>query len=706
MKELTSAIAKGGQPGDTAPDRPGYEITEVLADGLYRWSPATISTSPLKVPASLSVGHMFLVGHTSAIHNGLKIVDGSAISNAKTDYPAFWEYALAAGPDYSKVWGIASVDETAETITLNDYVTAGLFHRYGAIAGQEQEQATAKNGLSLSTNGSHTHGIPTQHDESSSGDITTGGGGWSGRFYTEASGNHTHTLTGDTETRPTNVSIIPAIVVKPWHVATNVTINTGSAAPTDVPEKIYEPLYIYPDTENQVLRRDYSKINLLDSYIESEFDERDIYLHEPLDDGNQAIDTPPVWFQVKSGEDDFLLNDLQGALVFEDAPTAKESVVRVSPGILYSVEYQLADFRWLIKKHPAPETGAIAPTAATATDDVNEHEVLLLDWEIASNPNNQTVTLPSNSTFSDWIDGYEFLRIECFRNDNFYALGGENYAIESLVKHPSHWRFIFDTHDGNYFVIEPSDKTSLATIRAGNTMTAKASGFNAGVIFKVYGVRRNTVLPTGYNAPKLHTLTVDGTTIVNGESSILVLDNITAELSLTLPAGEVLSNVTIDNGAATVKDRINGIVSVVATSDATLTATTNTSGAGEVTRTYSQRSTTNSSSNNVNISLTAFERLKSISFTFSDRRNLAGRSRSETFTLRELAIGKSGWNGISHSGSYRRQVKTMKLGGYDYTFYVDMMALDGYFSFKLQDNHSGTNSYGAWSAVATITQVS
>ncbi|MCP4129740.1 MAG: hypothetical protein GY754_01870 [bacterium] len=128
-------------------------------------------------------------------------------------------------------------------LTVPDLNGEGRFLRGGAVSGELEEDATAVNGLGADSGGSHAHSIteyyqiplhgtstynPGSGDEGSSGGTTTTpSGNQSGLAYTNigdqglyytmttnTTGSHSHSLTGDTETRPSNMSVVWIMRIK------------------------------------------------------------------------------------------------------------------------------------------------------------------------------------------------------------------------------------------------------------------------------------------------------------------------------------------------------------------------------------------------------------------------------------------------------------------------------------------------------------
>ena len=82
------------------------------------------------------------------------------------------------------------------------------------------------------------------------------------------------------------------------------------------------------------------------------------------------------------------------------------------------------------------------------------------------------------------------------------------------------------------------------------------------------------VVPDTYTVLENFNVTVAGATLANGGTTASVFKDLAAELTLDIPNDKIISSVSIDNGVASVKDAIQGLVSITISSDATLTVTT------------------------------------------------------------------------------------------------------------------------------------
>ncbi|MCP4129741.1 MAG: hypothetical protein GY754_01875 [bacterium] len=127
-------------------------------------------------------------------------------------------------------------------LTVPDLNGEGRFLRGGAVSGELEEDATAVNGLGADSGGSHAHSITEYYqiplhgtysftyrsgEEGNPGSTTTPSGNKNGLAYTNigdqglyytmttnTTGSHSHSLTGDTETRPSNMSVVWIIRIK------------------------------------------------------------------------------------------------------------------------------------------------------------------------------------------------------------------------------------------------------------------------------------------------------------------------------------------------------------------------------------------------------------------------------------------------------------------------------------------------------------
>ncbi|MCP4137703.1 MAG: hypothetical protein GY754_42460 [bacterium] len=108
--------------------------------------------------------------------------------------------------------------------TVPDLNSSGRFLRGASTSGVFQEDATAVNGLFMGLGGEHTHTVSDRHsghDGYTPEDVDSGGSNESGKNYyyttrtTSESGSHDHALdSGDTETRPANMSVVWIIRIK------------------------------------------------------------------------------------------------------------------------------------------------------------------------------------------------------------------------------------------------------------------------------------------------------------------------------------------------------------------------------------------------------------------------------------------------------------------------------------------------------------
>ena len=155
--------------------------------------------------------------------------DGSLIGNSfftvgsiQQTFLSASEFESIMGTDWVLADGRDVTGSSYETITGNSSVPdcRGLFLRTvggnaNATIGGTQSDTTAQNGLSASTNsaGSHTHSYNSRLSPSAFGAFGNPGGitntGSATTFATNSAGSHSHTvsLSGDTETRPVNITV-------------------------------------------------------------------------------------------------------------------------------------------------------------------------------------------------------------------------------------------------------------------------------------------------------------------------------------------------------------------------------------------------------------------------------------------------------------------------------------------------------------------
>ncbi|MCP4131678.1 MAG: tail fiber protein [bacterium] len=96
-------------------------------------------------------------------------------------------------------------------------LNGGMFLRGSSSSGAFQEDATAVNGLKMSVTGAHTHGYNYHADwDTNMGGNPDSDGTWSNlsRIQTGSAGNHSHALSGNTETRPVNMSVVWIMRIK------------------------------------------------------------------------------------------------------------------------------------------------------------------------------------------------------------------------------------------------------------------------------------------------------------------------------------------------------------------------------------------------------------------------------------------------------------------------------------------------------------
>lgn len=117
----------------------------------------------------------------------------------------------SAGSVYSSVTGQTTVPDVQ---TAKRFIRAAGSDIVGAGTGQigsTESDATATNGLSTVTNGGHTHTYSKVDTTSGTAlfkhDAASPVQAYDSTANTNTTGTHAHTLTGDSETRPTNISL-------------------------------------------------------------------------------------------------------------------------------------------------------------------------------------------------------------------------------------------------------------------------------------------------------------------------------------------------------------------------------------------------------------------------------------------------------------------------------------------------------------------
>ena len=154
---------------------------------------------------------------TSTAPEGWLLCDGAEY--LKTAYPAL-DVVLSNGGTYP--YGQTNGSGGVGTTHFRTPNTKGIFVRgagsqtigaetYSATLGTRQNDATAVNGLTTLSAGAHVHDIQFW-DSGGTPPARVWGGGTGAVIRTDtnaiqSAGAHTHTLTGDTETRPANIAL-------------------------------------------------------------------------------------------------------------------------------------------------------------------------------------------------------------------------------------------------------------------------------------------------------------------------------------------------------------------------------------------------------------------------------------------------------------------------------------------------------------------
>ncbi|MCP4131680.1 MAG: hypothetical protein GY754_11940 [bacterium] len=134
-----------------------------------------------------------------------------------------WHKSKAGTPELLEGWVecngrlISDPDSVYDGTNAPDLNSMGRFLRGGIASGTLQEEATAVNGLSMSTNGAHTHNVYYHNDwDKNVGGSDSGDGVWSEvqTIQSGSAGDHDHDLDGDDETRPVNMSVVWIMRIK------------------------------------------------------------------------------------------------------------------------------------------------------------------------------------------------------------------------------------------------------------------------------------------------------------------------------------------------------------------------------------------------------------------------------------------------------------------------------------------------------------
>ncbi|MCP4129738.1 MAG: tail fiber protein [bacterium] len=156
-----------------------------------------------------------------------------------------WDKNLAGTPEIPAGWVecdgqvVSDAGSVYDGLAVPDLNSGGRFLRGGAVSGNWQDDATAVNGLGIGSEGAHSHTSQTRIWHRCNTDALDNNycpnikitGSYRGDLYyfpnemsyggytdfnitTSSAGSHSHSLTGDTETRPTNMSVVWIMRIK------------------------------------------------------------------------------------------------------------------------------------------------------------------------------------------------------------------------------------------------------------------------------------------------------------------------------------------------------------------------------------------------------------------------------------------------------------------------------------------------------------
>ncbi|MCP4129739.1 MAG: tail fiber protein [bacterium] len=161
-----------------------------------------------------------------------------------------WDKNLAGTPDIPAGWVecngqvVSDAESVYNGVAVPDLNSEGRFLRGGSSSGNWEEDATAVNGLSVNKNGDHNHTSETTiynncREDNDSNSSCNRGSFFNNNYFVDnfnvvttinhyytystyknfkitsnSTGSHSHSLSGDSETRPTNMSVVWIMRIK------------------------------------------------------------------------------------------------------------------------------------------------------------------------------------------------------------------------------------------------------------------------------------------------------------------------------------------------------------------------------------------------------------------------------------------------------------------------------------------------------------
>ncbi|MCP4216372.1 MAG: tail fiber protein, partial [bacterium] len=142
-----------------------------------------------------------------------------------------WDKNLVGTPEIPAGWVecdgqvVSDADSVYDGLAVPDLNSGGRFLRGGAVSGDWENDATAVNGLGIVAGGAHSHSIDEEvrylgtwddYNTSVNNKIQAGKGAlhYDYSMTTNSAGSHSHSLSGDSETRPTNMSVVWIMRIK------------------------------------------------------------------------------------------------------------------------------------------------------------------------------------------------------------------------------------------------------------------------------------------------------------------------------------------------------------------------------------------------------------------------------------------------------------------------------------------------------------